>query len=88
MHDERFYHRALGHASVGVGESYMDGWWDVPQLDEFFYRIHRAELDKRVKTRELLWLGVRSALFNLQKKSCARNRSRASTTTSATISTA
>ncbi len=76
VHDERFYQRALNHASVGVGESYMDGWWDVPQLDEFFCRIQRAELDKRVKTRELLWLGIRSSLFNLQRKSSSKQVAR------------
>lgn len=69
VHDERFYQRALGHASVGIGESYLEGWWDVRQLDEFFHRIQRAELDKQVKSLELLWLSMRSRLFNHQKVS-------------------
>jgi len=69
VHDERFYQRALSHASVGLGESYMDGWWDVSDLQEFFYRIHRADLGKHIRSLELIWLGVKSALFNLQKKS-------------------
>jgi len=30
VHDERFFERALAEGSIGVGESYMDGWWDVP----------------------------------------------------------
>ena len=25
--------------SLGLGESYMDGWWDCDALDEFFYRL-------------------------------------------------
>jgi len=69
VHDQRFYQRALSHGSVGVGESYVDGWWDAADLNEFFYRIHRADLGKRVRSLELMWLGVKSALFNLQKKS-------------------
>ena len=76
VHDDRFYQRALSHASVGVGESYIDGWWDVPWLDEFFYRIHRADLGKQVRSLELIWLGVKSALFNLQKKSGSRQVAR------------
>ncbi len=69
VHDERFYQRALAHASVGVGESYVDGWWDVSRLDDFFFRIQRAHLDKQIRSLELFWLGLRSWLFNLQKQS-------------------
>jgi cyclopropane-fatty-acyl-phospholipid synthase len=76
VHDERFYQRALGHASVGVGESYMDGWWDAADLSEFFYRLHRANLATHVRSLEMLWLGWKSALFNLQKKSGARQVAR------------
>ena len=31
VHDERFYPRVLSQGSVGLGESYMDGWWDCAQ---------------------------------------------------------
>lgn len=34
IHDERVYKRVLVHGSVGLGESYMDGWWDCNALDE------------------------------------------------------
>lgn len=27
--DDRFYDRVLGSGNLGLGESYMDGWWDV-----------------------------------------------------------
>lgn len=71
VHDQRFYQRALGHGSVGVGESYMDGWWDAADLNEFFYRLHRADLARQLRTLDLLWLSLKSALFNLQKQSSA-----------------
>ena len=50
VHDDHFYQRVLSHGSMGLGESYMDGWWDVPQLDEFFCKIHKAELHDKVRT--------------------------------------
>ena len=28
VHDPRFYDRVLRETSLGLGESYMDGWWD------------------------------------------------------------
>jgi cyclopropane-fatty-acyl-phospholipid synthase len=47
IHREEFYNRALSQGSLGLGESYMDGWWDVEQLDEFFHRALRANLAAR-----------------------------------------
>lgn len=49
VHDERFYKRALAEVELGLGESYMDGWWDVEKLDEMIYRIIRADLQNKVK---------------------------------------
>jgi cyclopropane-fatty-acyl-phospholipid synthase len=72
VHDQRFFQRALSQGSIGVGESYMDGWWDVQQLDEFFCRIHKAELHKKVHPFSVVWLGVKGKLFNRQTKSHAK----------------
>jgi cyclopropane-fatty-acyl-phospholipid synthase len=45
VHDERFFKRVLAGGSLALGESYMDGWWDVEALDGFFTRLfdHGAE---------------------------------------------
>lgn len=39
VHNERFYTRVLSQGSLGLGESYMDGWWDCPALDAFFTKL-------------------------------------------------
>ncbi len=44
IHDERFYNRVLSSGTLGLGESYVDGWWDVDALDVFFTRIVSREL--------------------------------------------
>lgn len=49
VHNEEFYNRILRHGSIGLGESYVDGWWDSASLDQFFHRILSAELDRKVK---------------------------------------
>lgn len=49
VHDERFYKRVMTQAELGLGESYMDGWWDAGQLDEFIYRILLSNSEDRVK---------------------------------------
>lgn len=39
VHDERTYARVLGQSGLGLGESYMAGWWDVPDLKLFFEKL-------------------------------------------------
>lgn len=71
VHNEDVYARVLAKGSLGLGESYMDGWWDCARLDECFYRILRAELDTTVKPWAELFTLLKAKLFNLQKPSRA-----------------
>lgn len=72
VNNPKFYKRVLRRGSLGLGESYMDGWWDSAALDEFFSRLLSAKLDKRAgKNLSALAYGLSSALFNLQSKSRA-----------------
>jgi cyclopropane-fatty-acyl-phospholipid synthase len=72
VHDERFYPRVLSEGSLGVGESYMDGWWDVDDLFEFCARVHTAELYRKVGALEIFWLAAKSRVLNRQTRSRAR----------------
>lgn len=68
--DERFYKRVLGEGTLGLGESYMDGWWDCTDLDQFFYRAIRSKLNKKIKiTPNIIWHYLKAVLLNRQKKS-------------------
>ena len=49
VHNENFYKRVLSRVELGLGESYMDGWWDCDKLDELTFKIIRANLDEKVK---------------------------------------
>ena len=49
VRDERFYKRAITEVELGLGESYMDGWWDVEKLDDMIYKILHADLQNKVK---------------------------------------
>ena len=69
VHDDRFYKRMLADAQLAFGETYMDGWWDCPKLDEMSFRIHRADLPGKVKKNWSLMFSIGTAkLFNLQNK--------------------
>lgn len=67
--DDRFYQRALADPSLGIGESYMDGWWECARIDEMFARVFRARLDERVKRspRELFYIFL-NRIINYQTK--------------------
>lgn len=50
VNNEKFYERVLTHGSLGLGESYMDGWWDCEKLDEFFCRVLAKGLADEILT--------------------------------------
>src|SRR5262249_30663686 len=66
VHDGRFFRRVLLHGSLGLGESYMDGWWDCEALDSMFTRLLQAQMDDGPRGLAHFWLGLRARLFNLQ----------------------
>ena len=66
IHHAETLSRIFARGSLGLGESYMDGWWDCAQIDEFIARVLRARLDAQVGSPGL-WLAVlRARLTNLQ----------------------
>jgi cyclopropane-fatty-acyl-phospholipid synthase len=67
VHDARFYRRVLTQGTLGLGESYMDGWWDCEQIDEFTFRALRADLYQQAALGWKSWLPVLAArLVNMQ----------------------
>lgn len=68
--DERFYDRMLKDRSLGLGEAYMDGWYDSSQLDEAICRLAKV-YDKYVPRAKDLWYTICATLFNRQSKSRA-----------------
>ena len=66
IHDPQFHARVLAQGSLGLGESYMDGWWDAPSLDAFLARLLQARLDARVHGSGEVWDALKARLINLQ----------------------
>lgn len=64
-----FYKRVLREGSLGLGESYMDGWWECDRLDCFFRRILRAGLEKKAPhhLKDIFHI-VAARLINLQSR--------------------
>jgi len=67
IHNQHFYRRVIAHGSVGLGESYMQGWWDAQDLDGLIYRLLMANLEERVLTLDTFLGFLHARFFNLQK---------------------
>ncbi|MFZ1625558.1 MAG: cyclopropane fatty acyl phospholipid synthase [Gammaproteobacteria bacterium] len=67
VHDDGFYRRVIAHGTLGLGESYMQGWWDAQDLDGLIYRLLIASLEKKVPSLDNLFIFLQARFFNLQK---------------------
>ena len=70
IHNELFYARAISGGSLALGESYMDGWWDCPALDQFSDKLLTGYIDKKVKVTNPAFLSqvIKAYIFNAQNK--------------------
>ena len=74
VHKEDFYPRVLNEGPLGLGDAYMEKWWDCERLDIFFYRTLRAQLDTSLNIPFHFYLQMILAKFvNLQTKLRAKN---------------
>ncbi len=74
IHNPGLYARVLGKGSVGLGEAYMEGWWDCEALDEFFVRVLEARRGFQPKlSLELISFAVKAKLTNRQTPALSMN---------------
>jgi cyclopropane-fatty-acyl-phospholipid synthase len=72
VHDNRFFKKVLSDSILGLGESYMEGWWACKRIDQLLERLIRAKMGDHIKANiRLLYLGLRTKVFNLQSFSKA-----------------
>lgn len=63
----KLYDRIKSQGSLGLGESYMDDWWDCEKMDDFFYRVLSHNLDAKIGlSLPIVWAIVKARIFNLQ----------------------
>jgi len=69
VHNPKFYKRVLAQGSLGLGESYMDGWWDCEKLDQFFYKIFSAKIENKIRINlPTIALLLKATILNTQNK--------------------
>ena len=68
VHDERVWLRILRDHSLGLGEAYMDGWWDCEAIDQLLARVFRSGVHTEVGPLTRLLRPLRATLVNLQSQ--------------------
>lgn len=71
VHDEGIFRRVVAEGMLGVGEGYMDGWWDCEQLDEMIARAFRAGFHRKIRPFKFLLFHLQARLMNLQRQARA-----------------
>ncbi|AJQ93262.1 cyclopropane fatty acyl phospholipid synthase [Gynuella sunshinyii] len=69
VHDNRLFARVARDGSIGLGESYMDGWWDSERLDMLFTQILGAQLNQKLigtARIKLAFSALSHMMFNFQ----------------------
>lgn len=69
VHNDELYARVFQSGTMGIGEAYMDGWWDCQELDVMFYKAIMGQLGNRFSRGGLPAhiLSLYQTIFNLQK---------------------
>lgn len=67
IHSDEFWRRLYGQGTLGLGEAYMDGIWDVADMADFFNRVLRSRVPDGVRvTTNLVWQVVQARIMNMQ----------------------
>lgn len=68
-----FYDRFLREASIGLGESYMDGWWECEELDLFIEKLLRVDVKKKIQgSLRMKLLTLQALVTNMQSRARAK----------------
>lgn len=71
VHDERLYFRIFAKGTLGLGEAYMNGWWDSDNLDQLITRLIKAKIRKKIAPHSLILPTICAKVLNLQNISRA-----------------
>ncbi len=72
VHNEKLWDRIVAQHQLGLGESYIEGWWDCQQIDEMLTRLLSVDVISSLKpSLTVVPTAVKSTLLNRQSKSRA-----------------
>ncbi len=71
--NDAFYGRLLRDASIGLGESYMEEWWECEELDLFIEKLLRVDIKKKIQgSLKMKLLTLQAIVTNMQSRERAK----------------
>lgn len=72
IHNKEVFRRVLTQKNLGLGETYMEKWWDCKAIDQFIAKILQADLTRHLKKDWATAMQMfKAAVLNLQRPSRA-----------------
>jgi len=71
VHDNRVYDRVIKGATLALGETFMDDWWNVDDLADLTTRLHESQIQKELYSFDALPLVAKGIVGNLQSRARA-----------------
>lgn len=68
VHNSKFYDRVLAEGSLGLGDSYVEGWWDCEDLSQFFFLLLSAKIDEKAHPAVFLLQSLKSKVLSLTSR--------------------
>jgi cyclopropane-fatty-acyl-phospholipid synthase len=70
--NERLWDRVVSQHELGLGESYMDGWWECQAIDQMLTKLVTVNAAAQLTpSLSVLFSALKSNIFNLQTKARA-----------------
>ncbi len=63
--NNKLYDRIFSSGSLGLGEAYIEQWWDCSELENLIYRILKKDLHRFLNIADVMLL-IKSKIMNLQ----------------------
>ncbi len=63
------FDRVAASGSLGLGEAYMDGWWECEALDQFMFKLLQHDIDKKFRScPPVVTNAIKAMIFNRQSR--------------------
>ncbi len=64
--NEKIFKRLIRYGKIALGESYMDGWWECPEIDQLVKRLAQGAVRQDLTTKLSLFLAYLKATLTDQ----------------------
>lgn len=77
VHEDRLWNRIISQHQLGLGEAYMDGWWDCQAIDQMLTRLLSIKVVSLLRpSPRVLFTAFKSKVLNRQSKSRAASNAK------------